>query len=192
MSQDISGGVYSIWQRITPREHTISSIFIQHYSTERLSRIKTRHQDFGLKLLNYNQTDIRASTIETSSKTTILSSDRLTIEMRASIILVAVPGALSLPLPIYRTGIIDTSPLIQPYQPPDSNEAGGSTGSTKPLKNPTIPLPPDGMYGLPYFERPKPKAHANPMIAADPVTVVYVPTTVYALPQIAAGTAIVE
>ncbi|KAF3283807.1 hypothetical protein TWF970_000979 [Orbilia oligospora] len=160
--------------------------------TERLSHTKAQHQDFGLKPLNYNQTHIRASTIETPSKTTILSSDRLTIEMRASIILVAVPGALSLPLPIYRTGIVDTSPLTQPYQPPDSNEAGGSIGSTKPLKNPTIPLPPDGMYGLPYVERPKPKVHANPMMAVDPVTVVYVPTTAYALPQVAVGTAIVE
>ncbi|KAK6521750.1 hypothetical protein TWF506_001953 [Arthrobotrys conoides] len=111
-----------------------------------------------------------------------------TVKMRASIMLVAVPGALALPLPIYRNSIVDTSPLTQPYQPPDPNGAGGSTGSTKPLKDPTVPLPPDGMYGLPYIERPKPKAYANPMIAADPVTVVYVPTTVYALPQIAVGT----
>ncbi|RVD81908.1 uncharacterized protein DFL_009755 [Arthrobotrys flagrans] len=111
--------------------------------------------------------------------------------MRVSGILAVVPGVLSLPLPIVVTGIMNTSPLTQPYQPPDPYGVGGSIGSTKPSKDGNTPLPPDGMYRIPYIEQPKPKAHANPMIA-PPVAVVYVPTTVYALPQIAVGTTIAE
>ncbi|KAK6350543.1 hypothetical protein TWF718_003733 [Orbilia javanica] len=113
--------------------------------------------------------------------------------MRVTGVIAILSGALSLPLPIVRTSIMDTSPLTQPYQPPDPH--GGGTGSTigltGPSKDGTAPLPPDGMYGLPYIEQPKPMAHANPMLL-NPNVVVSVPTTTYALPQIAVGTAIAE
>ncbi|KAK6534885.1 hypothetical protein TWF281_006184 [Arthrobotrys megalospora] len=111
--------------------------------------------------------------------------------MKTLTILVTASLVLSLPVPTFLPGIIDTSPLNQPYQPPGPGGVGGSVGSTIPSKNGKISLPADGMYGIPYIEQPKPKAYANPMIA-NPPTVAYVTETVYALPPIAAGTVVTE
>ncbi|KAK6506768.1 hypothetical protein TWF481_005228 [Arthrobotrys musiformis] len=113
--------------------------------------------------------------------------------MRVPAALAIVRGALCLPLPAIPTaGTMDTSPLKQPYQPAGPNETGGSgIGSSKPSKNANTPLQADGMYGLPYIEQPKPKAYANPLVA-NPAVVVYVGTTVYALPPVSVETTIAK